>query len=257
MSRDINMFPVERQKAILDILSRKSAVTVSELSNELFVGEATIRRDLQTLEKNGQLKRTHGGAVAAMSENTETPFLLRDSEGTIAKKYIADTAKDFIKNGQTLFFDSSSTVLRLVPHLERVKNVTVITNGIMTAYELSKTGVHTILTGGKLENSTTTLSGASAVREAKSYYADIFFYSCRALSIENGVTESSTEVREVKAAFSENARTSMLLVDSSKFGKNSYCKTALLDRTSAIITETPPDERYREFLRDRNIKVLM
>lgn len=251
------MFPIERHQAILRIIENKSAVTVSDLSKELYIGEATIRRDLEQLAKDGLLNRTHGGAVKLLTANTEVPFMMRDNVQVKSKEQMASVAAELIRDGETLFFDSSSSVLRIVPHLENKRFITVITNGIKTALELGKTGIKTICTGGLLNGSTTTLVGGETVRMVKKFCADKFFFSCRAMTVEDGILESSTDGSEVKEAMGMNSRVCVLLCDSQKLDRTAFTKLDLLDRVRYLVTDEKLNEKWTDSLRDKNIKVLI
>lgn len=83
------MFPVERRKAILDLLDKHSSVSVEELSKTLYTGEATIRRDLDKMAREGVITRTHGGAVRLQSENIDYPYAFRESENARVKDELA------------------------------------------------------------------------------------------------------------------------------------------------------------------------
>ena len=107
------MLPLERQNKILEILSKKQAVTVDELCARLYSSGATIRRDLQALESNGLLRRTHGGAVFVDGNARDFPLTMRETENLIPKSIIAKRALPYIHEGQTLFMDASSTVCQL------------------------------------------------------------------------------------------------------------------------------------------------
>ena len=132
------MLPLERQNKILEILSKKQAVTVDELCARLYSSGATIRRDLQALESNGLLRRTHGGAVFVDGNARDFPQTMRETENLIPKSIIAKRALPYIHEGQTLFMDASSTVCQLEEKLKGFQHMRVITNGLKTANILSE-----------------------------------------------------------------------------------------------------------------------
>ena len=132
------MLPLERQNKILEILSKKQAVTVDELCARLYSSGATIRRDLQALESNGLLRRTHGGAVFVDGNARDFPLTMRETENLIPKSIIAKRALPYIHEGQTLFMDASSTVCQLAEKLTGFQHLRVITNGLKTANILSE-----------------------------------------------------------------------------------------------------------------------
>lgn len=251
------MYPIERRQAILDILEKRTAVNVTELSRELFIGEATIRRDLEKLSSEGQIQRTHGGAVKLLLGNTEVPFLMRESSMVRQKEAIAKLASELVKSGQTLFFDSSSSVLRMVTHIKDARQLTVITNGVKTAFELGQKGIKTICTGGLLKDSTTTLVGADAINAVNRFYAETFFFSCRAFDKVKGILESSDEGCLIKEAMANNSAKIVLLIDSTKFDKTAFAKLDILSKVDYIVTDKMLDEEWQKLLSKFNIKVLV
>lgn len=230
------MYPIERRKEILAILERATSASVEELAEQLIVGEATVRRDLDKLAKDGLITRTHGGAVRAQSENIEMPYAFRQGERATAKELIAKEAAGLLKDGQTAFMDSSSTVARIIPHIALRRGVKVITNGVITAAELSRVGVAGICTGGNIMGSSATLTGATTCDAIRRFNADIFFFSCRGVSVERGITEGTVEVGEVKEAMFARAKRRVLLVDSGKFGSAAFCSLAV-PQVDYVITD--------------------
>ena len=226
------MFPVERRKAILDLLDKHSSVSVEELSKTLYTGEATIRRDLDKMAREGVITRTHGGAVRLQSENIDYPYAFRENENARVKDELAVCAAELVNDGQTMFLDGSSTVIRLIGKIAFKKRLKIITNGVKTAFELSQAGLDT------------------------KYNVDLFFLSCRALSIERGISESSEEVAEVKAAMAERSRKNVLLVDSAKFDKTAFCTLDIMKKINYVITDKMIDGKWKEFFDSYGIKSL-
>ena len=127
------MLSLERQEEILDILNRNKSATVEELASELFVSGATIRRDLRAMEKQGLIIRSHGGAMPFKSSAEESAFALREQENTSAKRTIANLAVKLIKNGDSVFLDSSSTTGLIIPLLNNFQFLSVTTTGLRNA----------------------------------------------------------------------------------------------------------------------------
>ena len=238
------MFPVERRKAILDLLDKHSSVSVEELSKTLYTGEATIRRDLDKMAREGVITRTHGGAVRLQSENIDYPYAFRESENARVKDELA------------VFLDGSSTVIRLIGKIAFKKRLKIITNGVKTAFELSQAGLDTVCTGGSLSVASASLTGIETVKCVNKYNVDLFFLSCRALSIERGISESSEEVAEVKAAMAERSRKNVLLVDSAKFDKTAFCTLDIMKKINYVITDKMIDGKWKEFFDSYGIKSL-
>ena len=130
------MLAPERQKFILDELTRDGAVTVSRLALSLGVTEETIRRDLEKLEKTEALRRTHGGAVPIEGTSYELSLEKRKATNVEAKQKIAEIAANYVFSGDTIFLDASTTTFFMAKELKNLKNITVITNSLRVVAEL-------------------------------------------------------------------------------------------------------------------------
>ena len=141
--RKRKLLSTERETLICRSLS-EGVKTISELSNELRVSEATVRRDLETLEANGKLRRVHGGAEL-LRQHQEPVYEEKASRNAAEKAYIAEKAVSFIKESDTIFLDGGSTVLELAKMLERFHDLTVVTNSLMAASALMERNFRLIL----------------------------------------------------------------------------------------------------------------
>lgn len=238
------MLPLERQNRILEILEQRQAVSVEELSTLLYSSGATIRRDLQILENSGMIRRTHGGAVHIDSNSQDFPMTLRENENLNAKEVLAQRALSFVKDGQTLFMDSSSTICRLARHLTGFQRIRVITNGLKTASILADIdGVEVYCTGGRLRDNAMSFGGTQAMDFSRQFHADYAFISCRGIDPEVGITESNETEAQLKRVYIQNAKRVVLLCDGTKIGQRFFCKVAPIESVWKIITnvQLPPE----------------
>ena len=196
------MNSTERRNDIKRILSDHNTATVKQLSEMYYVSESTIRRDLGKIaSESGAIRRTYGGAFMLDNLSNELPINIRERENTEAKNRIAGKASELIYDGATIILDTSSTVMEIVPYLNRFDGLTVITNGIKTAYLLnSYSKITTFCTGGRLRDHNMSLIGSAACARLEEINADIAFISCRGFTTEKGVTEASDEEAQVKKA---------------------------------------------------------
>ena len=239
------MLPLERQDKILEILKEKNAVTVDELCAILYSSGATIRRDLTILENNRLIHRTHGGAVYVDVNGSDFPLTLRETKNMALKEKIAEKALPLIRDGMTIFMDSSSTVGALANKLNGFKNLRVITNGIKICNILSeKDGIEVYCTGGKLRENAKSLTGSSAIKAIERYYADISFFSCRGVASEYGFSDSNEDEAELKKAYMDNSNKVVLLCDSTKLGKKYFCKIGDVEHLHKIISDIDLPENY-------------
>lgn len=239
------MLPLERQNKILEILAKKKAATVDELCSQLYSSGATIRRDLVILENNRLIRRTHGGAIYIDGNASEFPLNMRESENIVLKDAIARKALPYIKDGMTLFMDSSSTVCALAEKLNGFKNLRIVTNGLKTCSILSeKDGIEIFCTGGKLRKNAKSLIGSAAINSVDDFYADIAFISCRGVDAKMGFSDANEDEAELKRAYIKNSNKLILLCDSSKINKKSFCKIGDMKNVWKLISDKELDGEY-------------
>ena len=231
------MFDCERQSVITEMLRARGSLTTVELAAELFVSEATIRRDLTKLERTGLIRRTHGGAMLITGPEHEIPLSLRERANDDAKQNIAAKAVRFISERDTVMLDASSTVFRLIPHLAGIKNITVITNGPKATLELASLHVKTLCTGGTVLENSLAFVGRQAEEFISGINADIVFLSCRGISPDGFLTDSSMEESSIRRVMLRRAKRRILLCDSTKFGKGYTYNIARLDEMDEVISE--------------------
>lgn len=227
------MYNLERQQEILSIIEKKGSISVNKLSKILYTSAPTIRRDLTVLENQGKILRTHGGAVLRKTAENEIPLILREDSNNQSKKIIAEKAKRYIKNGDVIFLDASSTVAYLIPHLKNFSDIIVITNSPKTSVKLGEENIKNYCTGGLLLNRSIAYVGNSAEKFISDINADIFFFSSRGYLEDGYITDSSTEEAIIKKAMIKNADKSYYLCDTSKKGKKymyNICKTSDVEK---------------------------
>lgn len=230
---------IDREKQILEILLKEKKSSVKQLAKILFVSEPSVRRDLQSLEKQNLIKRIHGGAVleeTALSKN-KIPFLIREYEQSSAKTMIAKKAIDLICDNDIVFLDASTSCYYLIPFLASKRNLTVITNGVKALIKLAEYGINTISTGGALLNSCLALVGEEAYKTIETYNADIALFSCRGVSNDGYLTDFSLEENNARKKMIQHAKKSYLLCTSEKIGKSYFHNLCHKDDITGIIHE--------------------
>jgi len=235
-----------RKEMILDLLRNYSHfVTVDQLCEQLFVSGATIRRDLQELADSGLIHRTRGGAILTESISTEAPMILRENRNEMQKQIIATISRNDIKEGMTLFMDSSTTVFMLARNLERFGDLRIITNNLKIIWLLSeRKGIDIICIGGRLRESSLSFFGENALNYAAEMNADAAFISCQGFSVENGSSDAREEESYLKRAYIANSKNSYLLFDTSKMDKEYLFRTASARAFTKIITESKEVNDY-------------
>lgn len=222
-----------REEKYLRLLGEREH-SVKELSEKLFISEPTVRRDIISLKKK-DLITSHRGIVSLKSKYADQriPLFIRNEEYNEGKKEIAIKAASYIKDGDVIMLDASTTAYHLLPHLTAFKNILVITNGAKTAIDAAAMGIKTICTGGEMLLESFSYIGTDAETILGNYNADVAFFSCRGLSEDGIITDNSIPENSIRRIMIKNSKESYLLCDKSKFGKkylNTLCHKDDIDK---------------------------
>lgn len=229
----------ERQEKILELLREQPDLKVAELAKRLYVSEPTVRRDFTELDARGLIRKVYGGAVLPDHADRTVPFVLRENEKSQAKTVMGRRAAALIPDGAVLLLDGSTSAFHLVPYLTDKKDLVVITSGAKTALALAEAGICTYCTGGRMLIHSYSYVGAQAERFLADINADLAFFSCRGLSDDGGVSDSSEEETHLRRVMMSRSRASYLLCDSGKFGKSYLFHLCNADRLSGVISDKP------------------
>ncbi len=248
------MFALERQKHILEVLREEGSVSVNRLSKALSVTEETIRRDLEKLEKEDALMRTHGGAIPV--DNQEMPLEKRKQTNTAIKEKLARAAIRFIMPGDTVFLDASTTTFFIARELKKMKKVTVVTNSLRILNELADVPDIKVISIGGLVSRNQSLVGSQAVNCIKeNYYVNKMFFSSRGISIDAGILESNEQECAIKQCMVANAKSKFYMFDRSKVGRIGLAKLAKFEEINHVIAEKNFSEELREKFNEYNIEI--
>ncbi|QDT64261.1 DeoR/GlpR family DNA-binding transcription regulator [Calycomorphotria hydatis] len=249
------MMRVERHRAILNELSDNGTAKVTDLARILTVTEETIRRDLTDLSRQGKLMRTHGGAVSVGHDDgrADLPFLRRSRMNQSNKEAIAFAARELIRPGTIISLDPSTTCWYLAKILPNI-DLRVVTNSVEICMELAKkSGIEVISPGGHFDAEALAYVGSRAERSLADFNIDQFFFSCRGVDKERGLSEATELHAEYKIRSIELAQESILLADSSKFGLSSGVYFSPLHKVDTLITESTVDAEWSEYIRSTGI----
>ncbi|WP_127836909.1 DeoR/GlpR family DNA-binding transcription regulator [Clostridium prolinivorans] len=250
------MFVEERQQKIAELLEQKRSIKVNELSAIFNVSESTIRRDLQDMEEKGLLKRTHGGAVGIKKTNFEPTFKEKEDEKHTEKSFIAKIAASLIEDGDTIILDSGTTTLEIAKCIE-AKNITVITNSIDIASELSnKDDIELVVTGGNLRKITRAMVGHITENVLRNFRVDKAFIGANGISVEEGITTPNFIEAQTKKAMMNVANKVYIVSDSSKFNQVSFSVISPIRAVTAIITSKDLDEEIIKDFEDAGVEII-
>lgn len=245
------MLAEERIYRIYDQILQYKVVKIDELALEYNVTPMTIRRDLDKLESNyPNVKRCHGGAILSIEVDSETDFTLKQAINITEKKLIAKRAFELIQAGDTIYLDAGTTTLELAKLIvERGVELNIVTNDIEIGRILEDSNCRVTLTGGTLQKSTGCLVGSFTDEFISKLRFKIAFMGATAINESFEILTPSIEKRTMKPLVLKNSGLSFLLVDSSKFNKNSiYLIYSLSDFTGVITNKefTPAELQEAE-----------
>lgn len=230
------MLGSERQLQILDFIKEHETISIQQIVNKFFVSEATARRDLSALEATGLVRRIFGGATLIIGSDQQVPLFVRKQENQQEKTLLAEKAVQYIRDGNVIFIDASSSAQHLLPYLQKFKDLVVITNGIITAQLLGEMNIKVYVTGGLLINNSSVLIGHDTETFINKLNADICFLSCKGLNEEGKLTDTSYEETEVRKYYLRNSKKKIVLLTSNKIGKTYLHTLCHKDDVDAVIT---------------------
>jgi DeoR family transcriptional regulator, fructose operon transcriptional repressor len=250
------LFAEERRESIAGYVQKNRKATVAELSKLFDVSAATIRIDLRELEKSNLLVRTHGGAIPPSRTGKEESIDARAVEHVEAKRKIASVAAKEINNGDTVILDTGTTCLELAKILNRFDRLTVVTNDLRIATVIEPyPGIETVFVGGVVRKGFHCAVGSLGLPMLRTITVDKAFMAANGFSIERGATTPNVEQGVTKREMLAVAVKKYLLVDSSKFGTNSFSQFAELDILDAVVTDAASESTIQA-LESHGIEVL-
>ncbi len=249
------MFAIERINIIKNYLQRDRHVSVAMLSNLLNVTEVTIRRDLEKLEREGFLTRTHGGAVIKDDADSdigypaETPLNL--TELSLLQE-IADTVFHLVADNDIIMLTDGRTNRYIAKKLTQKNNLTVLTNDLLIALEFSSSpGNHLILLGGDLEEFA--IYGQLAINNMQNFSLNHLIVEVDGISKNFGVTVSSINKASLIQQACKTAKTVSIICPASQFGEKSFYRVGDISIANKVITDSTLDDTYKDYLFDLNI----
>ena len=250
------MLNEERRREILEMLHSDGRVLVRDLAKKFRTSLITIRKDLESLHHQGLLERTHGGALpmrtGALQDQT-----LREKERLHRREklHIAQAALRVIRPGQVIILDSGTTTTAIARGCRHVRNLTVITNATNIAAELADSAVEVVLTGGSLRKTSFSLGGPLAEESLRKLSADVLFLAVDGFDVHYGLTTPNQLEARVNRAMSESARRTIVVCDSSKFGRRSLSLIMGVSAVHETITDRGIPKPDLKALREMEVEV--
>jgi DeoR/GlpR family transcriptional regulator of sugar metabolism len=245
-----------RIERIRRFLKERAGARVAELSRELGVSEATIRRDLADMDARGQVRRVHGGAVAVEGRLDEPVFDDKAAVAATEKHRIAEEALRFVKPSDSIFLDGGSTVLAFARLLTEMSELTVVTNSLRVAGTLSSAGPRLILLGGELRRRSQTFVGTLTEPVMERLRVDTAFMGTIGLTEADGLTTTDPREAFTKSLVMRHAGRTILLADSGKLDTVSFVRFAQPEDVDVWITDSRAPKARMDGLRKRGVEVV-
>lgn len=250
------MLSEERRRAIVEMLQEDGRVLVRDLAKRFHISLITIRKDLEFLQQSGELERTHGGALPLKTGALrDTSLQEKESQHRQEKIRIAAAAAQMIGKGQVIILDSGTTTTAIARACRAMQSLTIVTNGTNIAAELADTAVEVILTGGTLRRNSYSLVGPLAEESLKKLSADLLFLAVDGFDVRYGLTTPNLLEARVNRAMAEAARRTIVVCDSSKFGRRSMSLILPTSSVHETITDKGISKHDLHALRKADVEV--
>jgi DeoR family transcriptional regulator, fructose operon transcriptional repressor len=252
------MFAPERLRIIKGILLDKNHINVSDLSTMLNVSEVTIRRDLEKLEQESFLTRTHGGAIINESKSTtEESFLeLEEDPYYTQRTEISEIAAQMIDDNDVILLSPGLTNRCIAKKLTHKKNVTVLTNDLNIASELaSNLNIKVIIPGGDLDATSMVLSGKLTEENIRNFFVSKAFIEVEGVNIQRGYTVQSIEKASVIKEMLTITREKIIICPFNCFDNIAFSQIAPLIAANKLITNPSIPDTYKNFFFENNIQL--
>ncbi|HUB68049.1 MAG TPA: DeoR/GlpR family DNA-binding transcription regulator [Candidatus Methylacidiphilales bacterium] len=250
------MISEERKHRIEEYLQRVEFASLEELSQFVGASISTIRRDLLTLEGDGNLRRTHGGARIVAPKSDEFAFSARDIRQLSEKEAIGKACAELIGANQSVILDAGTTVYHAARHLEE-KSSQILTNSLPVANLFASAHkVEVILVGGVIYPRLGVLVGPMAVEAFSKMSADVAIMGAGGITWK-GITNSHVLLTDIQRAMLNAAQKVVFCLDHTKFGRPSGSLLCQLDMVDTVVTDSRAPQELISGLRERGVEVVV
>jgi DeoR/GlpR family transcriptional regulator of sugar metabolism len=256
------MNAVERQNKIIEIVLETGRVEITDISETFGVSEMTARRDLNELDRQGLLRRVHGGGIANLGRSYEPPFQTRVAKNDSAKKNIGHKAAELIFDGDSIALDVGTTTLEIVPGLLGKRNLTIVTSCLQIADKVVEQlsleiDARLILTGGIIRPRELSMIGPIPEEVYQELHVDKAFIGIGGIDLDDGLTEYNIEDTQIKKTLIQSAREKIVVADGSKFGVTTFASVSPLVAVDKIVTDHTAPLELIEQIRDQGVEVIL
>lgn len=252
------MFAEERRQQILQLLRHAGKVTVDELSARFGVSAPTIRTDLSLLEKQGFLRRTHGGALPVESTLYEPPYAVRELKNLPEKRAIARVAATLVQDEETVLLDAGTTTFEIALQLKQRRGLKVVTNSLAIALELmERKDMEVVLLGGSVHPDRRATLGELVLHALDVLYVDYAFLSFNGVDVQAGYTSVDFEAAVVKRTMMQHARHVVVVADHAKIGQVAFAQVAPVQAAHLLIIDEGASPDALRAFEEAGVRVLL
>ena len=250
---------IDRLGAIRQHLYYNGSTALADLCEAVGASIATVRRDLQTLEKQGLIERVHGGARLAEWAGTEVAFGQRESSNIAAKRAIADLAFGLLRPNTAVFLDAGTTVLQLARRLRLdPMPLTAVTNGLPVAQELMGVpGIKVMTLGGELRPDNASIVGPHAEAQLDKMHFDQLFMGAGAIGEDLSIFTGDLAEANLNARMLARSRQRIALVDATKFARAATYVVGTLSNVTHAISDSSLPSRWRQLVENAGVELLL
>jgi DeoR family transcriptional regulator of aga operon len=260
VTKKYQMLAEERRNKVQEIVEENGRVTVEEIVGKFGVSAVTARADLDILAKRGSAMRSHGGAVRQLNPVVDYPLRFKEAIHHAEKIRIAHAAVQLIKPHQTILLDSGTTTAQVARQIKasRIQPLTVITNALNVAYELTETdGVSLIMIGGILRPSSSSFVGPQADHMLQDLHADHLFLAVDGLHPDIGYSTPDILEAQLNTVMIRVASEVTVVADASKFGRRSLSLIGKIESASRIITDNRVESDMADAVRAKGVELVI
>jgi len=235
------LIPAQRRERIQEYLAVHQIARTVDLMDLLETSEATVRRDLEWMESEGILERTHGGAILNQRLTAEPEYLQRVQKYPEEKRNIGKLAGDLIEDGDIVFINSGTTTTQVILNIRAGAGVSIFSNNLNAPLELGEPGFQHHLLGGEYQPLSKSVAGGFAIDNLRQVYANKAIIGVDGISLKHGCTVPANAEAEVVRQMIERTKGKVIIVaDHSKWGVVSNFQIASIDEIDVLVT----DERF-------------
>jgi len=252
------LIPAQRRERIQEYLALHKIARTVDLCNMLDASEATVRRDLEWLEQDGILERTHGGAILSQRMITEPEYRQRAQHHPEEKRRIGAAAAALIEDGDIVFINSGTTTTQVIHQIRSDSEITVFTNNVNAALEMGEPGFHHYLLGGEYQHRSKSMAGRFAIENLRQVYANKAIFGVDGISLKHGCTVPTNAEAEVVQQMIERTIGQIIVVaDHSKWGVVSNFQIATIDEVDILVSDEALDQSALDSLKKHSIEGLI